>query len=34
METDEVLVRPVLGGEKFAFGELVDWHRPEAARLI
>ena len=33
METDDVLARRVLAGDKPAFGELVDRHRPEALRL-
>jgi RNA polymerase sigma factor (sigma-70 family) len=33
MDTDDVLVRRVLGGDKGAFGDLVDRHRPEALRL-
>ncbi|MGH7388112.1 MAG: bifunctional nuclease domain-containing protein [Candidatus Rokuibacteriota bacterium] len=33
METDALLVRRVLAGDKPAFGQLVDRHRPEAVRL-
>jgi RNA polymerase sigma factor (sigma-70 family) len=33
METDDLLVLRVLAGDKPAFGELVDRHRPEALRL-
>jgi RNA polymerase sigma factor (sigma-70 family) len=33
METDDVLVRRVLAGDKLAFAELIDRHRPEALRL-
>ena len=33
METDDLLVRRVLAGDKPAFGELVDRHRGEAVRL-
>lgn len=33
MEPDDLLVRRVLAGDKPAFGELIDRHRPEALRL-
>jgi len=33
METDDLLVRRVLAGDKPAFGELIDRHRREALRL-
>jgi RNA polymerase sigma factor (sigma-70 family) len=33
METDEALIRRVLAGDRLAFGDLVDRHRPEAMRL-
>jgi RNA polymerase sigma factor (sigma-70 family) len=33
METDDLLVRRVLAGDKPAFGELIDRHRGEALRL-
>ncbi len=33
METDDLLVRRTLAGDKSAFGVLIDRHRPEALRL-
>lgn len=33
METDDLLVRRTLAGDKSAFGVLIDRHRPEVLRL-
>ena len=33
METDDLLVRRTLAGDKSAFGILIDRHRPEVLRL-